>query len=63
MRCEHNGTCHETLHWKYFVRCEICGKWRLRTKRELFWKVVKSRWIVSDPDAEIKVISINNINE
>jgi len=40
MNCEHDGFSYETLHWKYFVRCEICGRWRLRNKKELFWKAI-----------------------
>ena len=37
-KCEHDGMIFETLHWKYFVKCEICGKWRLRRRRDIFWK-------------------------
>ena len=35
----HNGTCYETPHLRFFVRCEICRKWRLRRRGYLFWKV------------------------
>jgi len=37
-QCTHEGMTFETLHWKYFVKCEICKKWRLRRKRDVFWK-------------------------
>ncbi len=37
MSCSHNGISFETLHWKRFVHCEICGNWRLRHKKEVFW--------------------------
>lgn len=35
----HNGTTFETLHFRYFVRCELCGRWRLRQRDDLFWRM------------------------
>jgi len=54
MRCEHNGVCFETLHWRYFVRCEICDRWRLRKKGEIFWKVEFGSPILNE-EARIKL--------
>jgi len=39
--CDH---AFEAVRWKYFVRCETCGRWRLRTKNEVFYK-----WIQMPP--------------
>lgn len=42
MAHEHDGMTFETLHWNYFVKCEICGNWRLRRKRDVFYKCINS---------------------
>lgn len=61
--CWHDGIKYETLklneNWmlEIFVKCEICGKYRLRRKRDIFWKcelsdpmILNEKWICKIDD-------------
>jgi len=36
--CDH---AFEAVRWKYFVRCETCGRWRLHKKTDVFYKRIQ----------------------
>jgi len=52
--CDHS---FEIVHYKWLVKCELCGRWRLRNRHDIFWKVTSHMglWYPSEmahPDPE-----------
>jgi hypothetical protein len=56
----HGGVIYDRLFWRYFVRCQTCGEWRLRRRGEAFWKCMGVKILMPKSDHEIK-IKINKL--
>jgi hypothetical protein len=54
--CNHDGLIYEVVRCRYWVVCQVCGKWRFRKWGDVFWKVTFTHtWGILDKDRMIKV--------
>lgn len=54
MSANNCGHHFETLHFRYFVKCELCDRWRLRKRSDIFYSCRALPPVINMPDWNIR---------